>query len=151
MNIDVPIPISYSQMRRICRFVVTSKQRRHPSNALSMSYNAALQSQKAVTAYLRDSTNAGVMLGQRRRRWTSINPALVKCLMFVDMASTSWAPIRHFTWPDIDGHFVNLFILLWYCYVYCVFYKVDFNCLLLVVIVDLNESLPDSRTKTIVK
>ena len=31
----------------------------------------------------KDCTNVGLMLGQRRRRWTNINQALVQCLVFV--------------------------------------------------------------------
>ena len=42
------------------------------------------------------STNAGLMLGQRRRRWPNINPALVECTMSAGYGSLHCELSRYF-------------------------------------------------------
>ena len=37
-------------------------------------------------------TNAGLMLGQRLRRWPNIKPTLVQCIVFI-----GWGIVRHFS------------------------------------------------------
>ena len=42
----------------------------------------------AIPANTRHSPNVGSMLGQRRRRWTIIEPTLGECLVFFMLSST---------------------------------------------------------------
>ena len=52
----------------------------------NVSHNYILVSSKIKMTQNRRSPNAGLMMGQRRRRWANINPALGKRLVFAGMA-----------------------------------------------------------------
>ena len=52
------------------------------SMPFGFSEETAYKKDEQYRANMVHSTNAGLMLGQRRRRWPNISPALGKCSMF---------------------------------------------------------------------